>query len=82
MIFQKSFPSDGTSNRQLMIHQIKNSLCFSVPILHCLKWAIDAASRGTPKSKHGSPRDELKNGRGRESGGFYEIVEAPIFELI
>ena len=46
---------DGTSD--------ENSLCFlCVPL--CRR-VFGAASGGTPQMKHGAPRDELKNGRGR-----------------
>ena len=63
IIFQKSFASDVTSKRHLMADQIKNRCVFSV--FHCVEGAFGAASGGTPKMKHGAPRDELKNGRGR-----------------
>ena len=45
-----------------MAHQMKNLCVFSV--LHCVEGAFGASSRGTPKLKHGVPRDELKNGCG------------------
>ena len=42
---------------------MKNLCGFSV--FHCVEGALGASSRGTPKMKNGTPRDELKNGRGR-----------------
>ena len=38
-------------------------------VFRCVEGAIAVASRGTPKSKNGAPRDELKNGRGRAWAG-------------
>ena len=46
-----------------MAHQMKNLCVFSM--FHCVEGALGVASGGTPKMKHGAPRDELKNGRGR-----------------
>ena len=46
-----------------MAHQMKNLCVFSV--FHCVEGAFGAASRGTPKTQNGAPRNELKNGRGR-----------------
>ena len=46
-----------------MAQQMKNLCGFSV--FHCVEGAFGASSGGAPKMKHGAPRDEPKNGRGR-----------------
>ena len=72
IIFQKSFASDATPKRRLMAHQM-NNLC-GLSVFHCVEGAFGASSGGTPKMKHGAPRDELKNGCGRGWAVPYTII--------
>ena len=63
VMFQKCFASDATPKRHLMAHQMKN--LYGSSVFHYLEGAFGVASGDTPRMKNGTPRDALKNARGR-----------------